>query len=409
MARPRTALGTWGRISLTPFMFDAGRARWVALPEAQRTKGIRAERWRARARVRDLDGKLRDVERWGDTKVEAEQALREALRDRSTPTPAEGGLTPQSTVETAAETWLREVDERDLAQGTRDLYRLAAHNYVVALMGSLELREVRPPNVDRMLRTVHRDNGPGSAKTARAALSGILGLAVRHGAIATNPVRQAAKLSSQPDKTGKAAKRRRKAGAPRALTNEEREMLLAKLDASEIATTYDTADLIRFMLGTGCRVGEACALRWKDVDLEAGTVEINATITRAKGHGNRIQERPKTEAGWRVLAMPKWLVEILRGRQEAHKIGPQGVVLASASGLLRDPSNTADDLRRTLDPLGFDWVTSHTFRKTAATLLDDAGLSARQIADQLGHARPSLTQDVYMGRKVVTKQAANLL
>jgi integrase len=39
-------------------------------------------------------------------------------------------------------------------------------------------------------------------------------------------------------------------------------------------------------------------------------------------------------------------------------------------------------------------VTFHTFRKTVATLLDDAGLTARQVADILGHANPSMTQDV---------------
>ncbi len=49
------------------------------------------------------------------------------------------------------------------------------------------------------------------------------------------------------------------------------------------------------------------------------------------------------------------------------------------------------------------------FRKTAATILDEAGLSARQVADQLGHSRPSLTQDVYMGRKAVGKDAAQAL
>jgi integrase len=49
----------------------------------------------------------------------------------------------------------------------------------------------------------------------------------------------------------------------------------------------------------------------------------------------------------------------------------------------------------------FSWVTSHTFRKTVATRLDEAHLTARQIADQLGHAHPSLTQDAYMGRRVV--------
>jgi integrase len=44
-------------------------------------------------------------------------------------------------------------------------------------------------------------------------------------------------------------------------------------------------------------------------------------------------------------------------------------------------------------------VTPHVFRKTCATILDEAGLTARMIADQLGHSRPSMTQDVYMGRK----------
>ncbi|WP_228501809.1 site-specific integrase [Nocardioides agariphilus] len=39
-------------------------------------------------------------------------------------------------------------------------------------------------------------------------------------------------------------------------------------------------------------------------------------------------------------------------------------------------------------------MTSHAFRKTAATIVDEAALSARLIADQLGHIRPSMTQDV---------------
>ncbi|MFD2467237.1 tyrosine-type recombinase/integrase [Amycolatopsis silviterrae] len=46
-------------------------------------------------------------------------------------------------------------------------------------------------------------------------------------------------------------------------------------------------------------------------------------------------------------------------------------------------------------------VTFKTLRKTVATLLDEAGLTARQIADILGHAHPSMTQDVYMGRNRV--------
>lgn len=52
-------------------------------------------------------------------------------------------------------------------------------------------------------------------------------------------------------------------------------------------------------------------------------------------------------------------------------------------------------------------MTSHVFRKTAATILDEAGLSARAVADQLGHARPSMTQDTYLARKAVDRKAAD--
>lgn len=68
-----------------------------------------------------------------------------------------------------------------------------------------------------------------------------------------------------------------------------------------------------------------------------------------------------------------------------------------------------DDASKPIDADAFSWLTSHVFRKTTATILDDAGQSARQIADQLGHARPSMTQDVYMGRKAKNPAAATAL
>jgi Phage integrase family len=83
--------------------------------------------------------------------------------------------------------------------------------------------------------------------------------------------------------------------------------------------------------------------------------------------------------------------------------------LRQSLGGLRDPKNTRRDVRHALDRAGFSWVTSHSFRKTTATLLDQAGVSARVIADQLGHARPSMTQDVYMGRKLVDVRAVEAL
>ena len=84
-------------------------------------------------------------------------------------------------------------------------------------------------------------------------------------------------------------------------------------------------------------------------------------------------------------------------------------VFPAPLGSLRDPSNTQADLRDAFGAAGFEWVTSHVLRKTVATLIDQAGLSARAAADQLGHAKPSMTSDKYFGRGITDTGAADVL
>jgi integrase len=169
----------------------------------------------------------------------------------------------------------------------------------------------------------------------------------------------------------------------------------------------DVPDLVDFLLGTGLRIGEACAVRTTDIDLQAGTLSVAGTVIREPGCGLVIQECPKTVAGRRTIVLPPQTVQLLQRRlaaRPADAVAP--AIFPSPRGRLRDPNNTSGDLRKALDRAGFCWVTSHTFRRTVATRLDDAELSARQIADHLGHSRPSLTQDVYLGRGTASPAAA---
>jgi integrase len=85
------------------------------------------------------------------------------------------------------------------------------------------------------------------------------------------------------------------------------------------------------------------------------------------------------------------------------------VARATKSTQMAHPSlaSAATGLRCAAGP--WSWVTSHTFRKTVATRLDEAGFTARQVADQLGHANPSMTLDVYFGRHVVSSAVAAVL
>ena len=149
-------------------------------------------------------------------------------------------------------------------------------------------------------------------------------------------------------------------------------------------------------------------LLWRSVDLDTGTLEVEATVVRIKGQG-LLRKTTKTTAGHRILRLPRWCVEMLRERAALIAPPADSPVFAAPLGNLRDASNPAADLRDAFDNAGFGWATSHVLRKTTASVLDAGGLSAREIADQLGHARPSITMDRYMGRKIASDRGATVL
>jgi integrase len=339
----------------------------------------------------------RRVARAGRTAAIARTKLLTALRERSSPNSG-SGLTAESRFSAAAETWLAGVEHAadigDLSPNTAQLYALQLKNHVGPALNELRLREVTTPRVDDFLRVIRTTRGVSTAKTCRTVVSGVMGLAVRYGAVTTNPTREAARVRGGPRKT------------PRALTKEERARWLAALEADPRAVRKDLPDLTRWMLATGLRIDEALATAWSDVDLDAETVDVDWKLIRIKGESLRRVRRLKGGDD-RTLPLPPFAVAMLRRRQPVpDALGP---LFPDAVGGWRDPSNTSRDLRDARGTAGFTWVTSHVFRKTCATILDEAGLSARLIADQLGHSRPSMTQDVYMGRASRSPRAAAAL
>jgi integrase len=174
------------------------------------------------------------------------------------------------------------------------------------------------------------------------------------------------------------------------------------------AVSRDLPALVSMMLATGLRIGEVCAITWDRIDFEAGTIRTGGIVVRVRGEGLQIKTDHSTKAKPRVLRLPSWAVEMLRIRASRFVLADDPIFPAPNGGL-RDPSNTQADLREAFAAAGFEWVTSHVLRKTVATLMDQAGLSARAAADQLGHAKPSMTTDVYFGRAVADTGAADVL
>jgi integrase len=126
-------------------------------------------------------------------------------------------------------------------------------------------------------------------------------LAVRYGAIRTNPTSDIGRIT---------ARTRRQ---PRALTRDEREQWIRQLHADPVARRKDLPDLCAFMLATGVRIGEALAVAWDDVDLDGRSVVIEHTIIRVKSQG-LARKTTKSLAGERTLRLPDFAMGMLRRR-----------------------------------------------------------------------------------------------
>lgn len=344
---------------------------------------------------RDFSGIRRRLRASGKSKAEARRSVEASLR-RALTIGADGDFTPRSTLADGARGWLAMfeglVERGSRSPSTLDLYRDAVERHVVPGVGALRLGEVNTARMDRFLQAVLEEKGYATAKLCRTVLSGLCGWLVRRDGLSVNPVRDVTPLEADRDRTA------------RALSVGEISDWLAILDADPDATRKDLPELARFILATGLRLGEALGVRWSDIDMDRGVVNVERTVIRIKGKGLRAS-RLKSKTSYRVLLLPGWCLAMLKTRRV--RLGAfDGPVFADAKGGYRDRNNVGRAFRDVRAGTEFDWVKPHTYRKTVATLLDGSGATARLIADQLGHSRVSMTQDVYLGRRAVDPSVA---
>jgi integrase len=229
-------------------------------------------------------------------------------------------------------------------------------------------------------------------------MRGALQLAVMANVLGSNPVRDVQPLRSKAQPKGAIG-----------LRAEQLRELLQKLQASKFCQDHDLIDPITLLIATVLRRSELLGLRWTDYDEEACTLAVTGKVARVSGEGLQRVDETKSAAGRRTVPLPRFAVEMLRNRRSLPYLGQQSVIFPSTAGTLRDPNNFGKEWRTAREELGVPEVTTHSFRKTVAKLIDDEGLSARIGADHLGHSKVSMTQDRYMTRGRVHTQVADLL
>lgn len=209
----------------------------------------------------------------------------------------------------------------------------------------------------------------------------------------------------------------------RALTVEQQRAFMNYVAESPLF--YNWYPLFVFLLGTGCRIGEAIGIRWDDVDLEKRIININHSLTyypRADDTYKcefRVSE-PKTEAGVRNIPMMQPVYEILRDEYERQNEegfcvenvdGMTNFIFTNRFGMPHNPAAINRVIKRIVDahnaeevvkakkekrePIAIPRFSNHIFRHTFASRFCENETNVKVIQEVMGHADVSTTMNIY--------------
>lgn len=233
-------------------------------------------------------------------------------------------------------------------------------------------------------------------------LSTMLSAAVFEGIRETNPCRGIRRLQVKDREPARDTYHR-------ALTVKESELLL-KYSAD--SWYYE---MLCFLLATGCRIGEAIALVWSDIDFKNNVVHITKTVSRS--YNGRVVEAPKTRAGIRDIPLEPQAVKALKMQRE--KIGIfygdiipiDGPVFMNTKNSMAATSRIDETISRAIrkmnenENMNIAHFSVHALRATFATRAIESGMSPKVLQSILGHADISMTMNLYAHVMEDTKKA----
>ncbi|HEM3212362.1 site-specific integrase [Streptococcus suis] len=167
------------------------------------------------------------------------------------------------------------------------------------------------------------------------------------------------------------------------------------LDLTNYRNLYE-ATLYKFLLATGCRINEALALSWSDIDLNNATINITKTLKRYGSINS-----PKSNASIRDIDIDSQTVAMLkeyrrRQIQEAWTLGrSETVVFSDFIHDYPEDKTLGNRLTTRLKNIGLPNIGFHGFRHTHASLLLNSGIPYKELQHRLGHSRISMTMDIY--------------
>lgn len=188
---------------------------------------------------------------------------------------------------------------------------------------------------------------------------------------------------------------------------EQKEMMA--LDEEQVSRLLAAASgnrlyiLFHLAVVTGMRQGELLGLKWSDVSLDKGHINIKRQVQRQTGEGFVFSE-PKTRSGRRKIGIGSYTIDLLRHQkilQDGLRVKAKDawqeddLVFTSAVGTPLDQRNVLREFQSVLQVAGLPKIRFHDLRPTAASLLLNNGQGVIAVSKLLGHSNPSVTVNIY--------------
>ena len=157
---------------------------------------------------------------------------------------------------------------------------------------------------------------------------------------------------------------------------------------------------VLFALMTGLRVGEVCALRYGDVDLEKRTVTVRETMQRIRdldGSGAKtkiILTAPKSNTSARVVPLTSNAYELCIAKVD--KAQPKAFLLSGSENMIIEPHVLQYRIKKYSAACGIENMHFHVLRHTFATRCVEVGFEIKSLSEVLGHSSPRITLERYV-------------